>query len=312
MFDHQPVLMNEVLGGLALVGGGCYVDATYGRGGHSAEILGKLGEKGRLLALDKDPDAVEHAACHFAGDLRFSIRHAGFESFRAYVQPWLKGQPLGGVLLDLGVSSPQLENPARGFSFSLEGPLDMRMNPTEGITAAEWLSRVDEDSLTRVLRRFGEEPRARQIARAILDKRSHEPICTTGQLARLMENLRRAGPQRIHPATRVFQALRIQVNDELQALESALKQCLELLGAGGRLCVISFHSLEDRIVKRFMSRQARGNPVYAGLPDIPTDARPSLKLIGRLIRPSGEEVAANPRARSARLRIAERLPAEDP
>ena len=304
------MLVTEAIEGLALVSNGCYVDATYGRGGHSAEILNKLGRKGRLLALDKDPEATEHAMHRFADDLRFTVRHADFESLRDHVQPWLKGGRLVGVLLDLGVSSPQLETAARGFSFSMDGPLDMRMNPTNGITAAEWLSEADEDALTSVFWRFGEEPRARQIARVILDRRARKAILTTGQLAQLVESLPRVGSRRIHPATRIFQALRIQVNNELHALESALSQCVELLGAGGRLCVISFHSLEDRIVKRFMSGQARGNPVYAGLPDIPLDARPSLKLVGRLIRPSEKEVASNPRARSARLRIAERLPGE--
>ena len=307
MSDHQPVLVTEVLEGLAVVTDGWYVDATYGRGGHSAEILAHLGEQGRLLALDKDPEAVAHGRERFAGDARFQIEHAEFESLRAHVEPWLGGRSLDGALLDLGVSSPQLADAKRGFSFATDGPLDMRMNPTQGITAAEWLAEVDEDSLAHALRRFGEEPRARQMAHAIIEARSREPINTTGQLARIVERIAGGGGRRIHPATRVFQALRIQVNDELRALEEALLPCVKLLRSGGRLCVISFHSLEDRIVKRFMAHEARGDPAYAGLPDIPREAQPTLRIVGGLIRPSPAEVAANPRARSARLRVAERL-----
>jgi 16S rRNA (cytosine1402-N4)-methyltransferase len=305
--SHQPVLVKESLEGLALVGDGWYVDGTYGRGGHSAEILAHLGEQGRLLALDKDPEAVAHARRRFAGDPRFSVRQSGFENLAEAVGPWLGGHRLGGVLLDLGVSSPQLEAPERGFSFAKDGPLDMRMNPTEGATAAEWLALVDERELCAVLKRFGEEPRARPIARAIVRARENTPIATTGQLAAIVEQAAGQRRRRVHPATRVFQAIRIYINDELRALERGLDHCVGLLSQGGRLCVISFHSLEDRIVKRFMARAARGDPAYAGLPEIPLHARPTLRLIGGLIRPAEQEIGANPRARSARLRVAERI-----
>lgn len=307
MSNHQPVLMTEALEGLAVDEDGWYVDGTYGRGGHSAQILARLGEHGRLLALDKDPEAVEHARRSFAADPRFSIRHGGFEELREHVEPWLAGHALAGVLLDLGVSSPQLQAPERGFSFTVDGPLDMRMNPTEGITAETWLRHVDEAELTDVLRRLGEEPRARRIARAVLRAREEGPITTTGQLAEIIARAAGGTGRRIHPATRAFQAIRIHINEELKSLQFGLDACLDLLSEGGRLCVISFHSLEDRIVKRFMARHAKGDPAYAGLPDIPPEARPTLRLIGGLIRPTQGEIDSNPRARSARLRVAEKL-----
>ena len=307
---HQPVLLREALEGLSLRDDGWYVDATYGRGGHSAEILARLGATGRLLAMDKDPEAVAHGGERLGVDPRFAISHAGFEDFRDTVAPWLGEHALAGVLFDLGVSSPQLDVAERGFSFAHDGPLDMRMNATDGPTAAEWLVSVSQTELTDVLFRYGEEPRARQIAAAIVRARAVEPIATTRQLANLIAA--HAGRQtgRIHPATRAFQAIRIALNNELAALERGLKESLELLGAGGRLVVISFHSLEDRIVKRFMAREARGDEAYAGLPYIPPHARPRLRLIGKLVRPGAEETERNPRARSARLRIAERTPLE--
>lgn len=307
--DHQPVLVREALEGLAVIKDGWYVDGTYGRGGHSGEILARIGEQGRLLALDKDPEAVAHGDRLFGEDARFSIEHGGFEALGTHVEPWLQGHPLAGVLLDLGVSSPQLETPERGFSFARNGPLDMRLNPDEGMTAAQWLADVDEKELARVMFRYGEEPRARQIARMIVAARAVTPITTTGQLAEIVEKAAgaRGRTRRVHPATRAFQAIRIHINQELAALESVLEQCVRLLSEGGRLCVISFHSLEDRIVKRFMARQAKGDPTYAGLPEIPPEARATLRLIGGLIRPTDSEVEGNPRARSARLRVAERL-----
>ena len=307
MYNHQPVLVAEALEGLAVNEDGWYVDGTYGRGGHSIEILARLGKHGKLLALDKDPEAVEHARRNLATDPRFSIKHGGFEHVHKHAAPWLEGRLLAGLLFDLGVSSPQLQSPERGFSFIEDGPLDMRMNPTEGITAEEWLRQVNEAELADVLRRFGEEPRARQISRAILRARAQAPITTTGQLAEIIASASRSRPRRINPATRAFQAIRIHVNKELRSLESGLEACLSLLAVGGRLCVISFHSLEDRIVKRFMARQAKGDPAYSGLPEIPLEARPTLKLIAGLIRPTQREVDANPKSRSARLRIAEKL-----
>ena len=306
------MLVDEALDGLAVTADGRYVDATYGRGGHSAEILERLGGQGRLLALDKDPQAVAAGGRRFRGDPRFSIVHAGFEDFEAAVRPWLGPEPLNGVLFDLGVSSPQLDDAARGFSFSREGPLDMRMDTTRGPSAAEWLARVGQDELARVLREYGEEPRARAVAAAIVRARGKAPLTTTTQLAGVVAAAAgRSRPGRekraIHPATRAFQAIRIAVNAELAALEKGLVEAEAMLAPGGRLAVISFHSLEDRIVKRYFARAARGDPRYAGLPDIPPAARPTLRLRGRLIRPSDAEIARNPRARSARLRVAEKL-----
>ena len=306
------MLLQEALEGLSLRNDGWYLDATYGRGGHSAEILARLGPQGRLLALDKDADAVAAARERLAGDPRFRIEHAGFEDLAAVAQPWLGANRLAGILFDLGVSSPQLDEPTRGFSFAHDGPLDMRMNRTLGPTAAEWLADVPQQELADVLFRYGEEPRARQIAAAIVRTRATTPIRTTRELAELVAAHagRQPGRTRIHPATRAFQAIRIALNDELGALESGLAQSVVLLAAHGRLAVISFHSLEDRIVKRFMAREARGDEAYAGLPNVPPHARPRLTLVGKLVRPGEAELARNPRARSARLRIAERTPLE--
>lgn len=304
---HEPVLLREALDGLAIRADGCYVDGTYGRGGHSAGILTQLGEQGQLLALDKDPAAVAHARERFGTDPRFSIVHTGFEQLDAHVQPWLAGRPLSGVLLDLGVSSPQLESAERGFSFAKDGPLDMRMNPQQGLAVSDWLADVSVSELARVLFRLGEEPRARQLAAIIVRERERAPITTTRQLAELIERHSPRGHKRLHPATRVFQALRIRINAELESLTAALEQSLELLAPAGRLCVISFHSLEDRIVKRFIAKASRVDPVYAGLPNVPPEAQPRLERVGRLVRPSAEECEANPRARSARLRIAAKL-----
>lgn len=306
------MLLQEALEGLSLRNDGWYVDATYGRGGHSAEILARLGPQGRLLALDKDADAVADARERLGNDPRFRVEHAGFEDLAAVATPWLGQRRAAGILFDLGVSSPQLDDPARGFSFSHEAPLDMRMNRAEGPTAAEWLSAVPQQELADVLFRYGEEPRARQIAAAIVRARAQTPIETTTQLAALVAAHagRQQGRARIHPATRTFQAIRIALNDELRALERGLAQSVGLLAERGRVVVISFHSLEDRIVKRFMAREARGDEAYAGLPHIPPHARPKLKLVGKLVRPGSAEVERNPRARSARLRIAERTPLE--
>jgi 16S rRNA (cytosine1402-N4)-methyltransferase len=341
--EHQPVLVNEALDGLAVAAGGSYVDATYGRGGHSARILERLGGQGRLLALDKDRQAVAAGRTRFGADPRFSIVHASFEDFDAVVRPWLGAAPLAGALFDLGVSSPQLDEAERGFSFVKEGPLDMRMDTTRGPTAAEWLARVGAAELADALRRYGEEPRAREIAAAILRARENAPLTSTTQLADVVaaafhgrgaavhgrggvggvgtgartggrvrggrgKGAGAAGKRAIHPATRTFQAIRIVINRELESLEKALVECVALLAPGGRIAVISFHSLEDRIVKRFFAREARGDERYAGLPSMPDEARPKLRLRGRLVRPSAAEVERNPRARSARLRVAEKLP----
>jgi 16S rRNA (cytosine1402-N4)-methyltransferase len=308
---HQPVLVEEAIEGLEVAADGAYVDATFGRGGHSAVILERLGGQGRLLALDKDPEAVAAGRRRFGTDPRFSISHAGFEDFGSVVRPWLAGAALRGALFDLGVSSPQLEDAARGFSFSREGPLDMRMDTTRGESAAAWLARVTHGELARVLREYGEEPRAGAVAAAIIRARDAAPLTTTTELADAVARAAGRGKPKLHPATRVFQAIRIAVNRELDALETALAQAEELLAPRGRLAVISFHSLEDRIVKRYFARAARGDPRYAGLPSMPPSARPTLRLCGRLIRPTPAEIARNPRSRSARLRVAEKLPVQE-
>jgi 16S rRNA (cytosine1402-N4)-methyltransferase len=308
MVEHEPVLAEEALAGLAVRRDGCYVDGTYGRGGHSSRILARLGPEGRLLALDKDPAAVADATERFRNDFRFAIRHADFEDMRGHAEAHFGGRAVLGVLLDTGVSSPQLDCADRGFSFAHDGPLDMRMNTDDGQTAAEWLGCVSEADLVRTIRQYGEEPAARRVAGAIVAARREKPIATTAQLAAIVTRaLPRAPGRRTHPATRVFQAIRIAVNDELGALERGLAAALALLAESGRLVVISFHSLEDRIVKRFIAHEARGDPAYAGLPDIPVWARPGLKPVGRLVRPGPEEIARNPRSRSARMRIAEKL-----
>lgn len=308
---HRPVLMDAVLEGLALKPDGTYVDGTYGRGGHSTEILARLGAEGRLIALDKDPAAVADGVRRLGADARFEIVHAGIEELVETARARLGDGRADGLLLDLGVSSPQLDSAERGFSFAREGPLDMRFDTTRGVTAREWLASADEPEIARVLKRYGEEPKARAIAAAIVAERRAKPLETTRELADLVVGV--VGRRRTvrgggtHPATRVFQAVRIAVNDELASLERALEASLDVLAEGGRLVVISFHSLEDRIVKRFIARCERGNPAYQGLPEIPPSERPTLKRVGRLVRADEAETAANPRARSARLRVAERL-----
>ncbi len=300
--DHRPVLLEEVLEVLDVRAQGRYVDATYGRGGHARAILARLGPEGRLLVLDRDPEAVAHARAQLGADPRVDVAHASFARLGELLDACGWRGRVDGVLMDLGVSSPQLEDPARGFSFLREGPLDMRMDPAAGESAAEWLARAPEREIARVLRDYGEERYARRIARAIVRAR---PLRTTRELAEVVAAaVPRREPGR-HPATRTFQAIRIHVNRELEALRAGLEQAVEALAPGGRIAVISFHSLEDRIVKRFLRARARPAPPAPGLPAPP----PTLRLLGRPRRPGEAEVAANPRARSAVLRAAERLAA---
>ncbi len=306
MDSHVPVLLDEALRGLAIRRDGSYVDATFGRGGHSRRILAALGPGGRLLALDRDPEAVMVARELQAADSRFAIQQERFGQLRRILE--VQGvQRVDGILFDLGVSSPQFDAPARGFSFQHEGPLDMRMDPASSPSAAEWLGRADERELTDVFRRLGEEPAAPRIARAIVRRRAERPILTTTDLAAVVASATGRGRPGRHPATRVFQAIRLLVNRELEELEAALVQALEVLAAGGRLCVVSFHSLEDRIVKRFMRDASRVDPRLAALPVVPASARPRLRLVGRAIHPGEVEIARNPRSRSAVLRVAEKL-----
>ncbi|HUO82678.1 MAG TPA: 16S rRNA (cytosine(1402)-N(4))-methyltransferase RsmH [Gammaproteobacteria bacterium] len=307
MAGHQPVLLDEALEALRIRGDGAYLDATFGRGGHSAGILQRLNAAGRLLALDRDPEAVAEARRRFGGDARFTIAQGSFGRLREVAAEAGFERRFDGLLLDLGVSSPQLEDPARGFSFLRDGPLDMRMDPGAGMPATEWLAHVPERKLAGVIRRLGEERFARRIARAIVTARSRSPITRTLELARLVADAVPVREPGQHPATRTFQAIRIFINRELEELESGLTEALHLLAPAGRVCVIAFHSLEDRIVKRFFRDQARVAPAWAGLPDIPAQARPRLERPPRPVRPSAAEIARNPRARSAVLRVAQRV-----
>jgi len=307
--DHTPVLPDEVLAGLAVRADGRYCDATFGRGGHTAAILGALGPQGRVIAIDRDPEAIRAGRVRFTGEPRLTLVQGSFGRLEELVRAAGLEGGLDGVLMDLGVSSPQLDEARRGFSFMQDGPLDMRMDNEAGQGAAQWLARASERDIATVLRTLGEERFANRIARAIVAARAVEPIERTGQLAAIVSAAVPTREPGKHPATRTFQAIRIHVNGELDALEAALPQAVRLLVPGGRLCVISFHSLEDRIVKRYIRREEQGDPVYAGLPQVPPHARPRLARIGRATYASEAEVAGNPRSRSAVLRVAERLAA---
>lgn len=301
---HRPVLLQETLAALNIRSQGTYVDATFGRGGHSRAILARLGPSGRLLALDRDPEAVR--AARDWSDPRFTIAHAPFSALAETAHA--HGiEAVDGVLFDLGVSSPQLDTPERGFSFRLDAPLDMRMDISRGPSAAEWLNNADEEEIARVVREYGEERFAKSVARAVVAARAQAPITTTGQLARLCAQAVRSREPGQDPATRTFQAIRIHINGELEELARALPQAVDLLRPGGRLAVISFHSLEDRMVKRFMRAEEKGAELPPEIP-LTRDALPvgRLHIVGKPIRPSALEVAANPRARSAVLRVAER------
>ena len=307
--DHAPVLLEEALEGLAIRAAGHYLDATLGRGGHAAAILERLGGAGRLLVVDRDPEAIRAGERRFFGDRRVSIVRGNFSELERIAREAGFEAGFDGMLLDVGVSSPQLDDPARGFSFMREGPLDMRMDPDSGSSAAQWLAHATERDIVRVLRDYGEERHARRIARAIVAAREAEPIETTRRLAEVIAGAVPGREPGKHPATRSFQAIRIFINDELAELDAALEASLVLLKPGGRLCVISFHSLEDRWVKRFMRRQAETTEPWRGLPEVPAHARPKMALVGKARRAGEAEVAANPRARSAVLRAAERVAA---
>jgi 16S rRNA (cytosine1402-N4)-methyltransferase len=302
---HATVLLNEAVEALDIKPEGVYVDGTFGRGGHSRLILQKLGERGRLIALDKDPMAI--AAGEAIADTRFELVHRGFEQLGEVLRE-LRIDKVDGVLLDLGVSSPQLDDEQRGFSFRFDAPLDMRMDTSRGQTAAEWLATADEGELTEVIRDYGEERFARQIARSVVAARQEREILTTKQLCDIVaQNVRTREPGK-NPATRTFQAIRIHINRELEELKNVLPQCVAHLKTGGRLAVISFHSLEDRMVKQFLRDMAQGDKLPKNVPiraaDVPQG---QVRLIGKPVHASEEEVKANPRARSAVLRVAERL-----
>ena len=304
------MLLAQVLSALDVQPGGVYVDATFGRGGHAGAILSKLSADGRLLCLDRDPAAIESAAEKFAGDPRVSVIHAEFSELAVRVDQVRPGLRCDGILFDLGVSSPQLDDAHRGFSFMQDGPLDMRMNTLSGASAADVVNTASEGELARIFIQLGEEKFAKRIARAIVADRVAQPFRTTLQLAQMIARVAPTRERHKHPATRVFQALRIHVNRELDELQLGLRAAVSRLEVGGRLAVISFHSLEDRIVKHFMREQSSVDPMYAGLPDIPAHVRPALRLVGRSVEPEQIEIDRNPRARSARLRVAQRLPQE--
>lgn len=309
-YKHTTVLLDEAVNGLNIHQDGIYIDGTFGRGGHSRLILSHLGAQGQLLAIDRDPQAV--AVANAIDDPRFSIVHGPFSALAEYVSERGLTGKIHGIILDLGVSSPQLDDPERGFSFMRDGPLDMRMDPTRGQSAAEWLQAAQEDDIAWVLKTYGEERFAKRIARAIVERNREAPMTRTRELAAVVAAAMPFKDKHKHPATRTFQAVRIWVNSELEEIAQALKSTLEVLAPGGRLSVISFHSLEDRLVKRFIREFSRGAQVPAGLPM--TEAQLNqlggrqLKIISKMM-PGEREVDENPRARSSVLRIAERTDA---
>jgi len=304
--EHTPVLINEVLEALAVRPAGLYVDATFGRGGHSARLLQALGPDGRLIGIDRDPEAIAAGRLRFAQEPRLRLVHGESAQIAALVRAQGLGSQCDGILFDFGVSSPQLDDAARGFSFLKDGPLDMRMDPTRGEPVSAWLARADSDEMRHVIWSYGQERFAAAIAREIVRVRMVQPLHRTVELAALVARVVRTRQPGKHPATRTFQALRIFINDELEQIRRALEQSLTLLAPGGRLVAISFHSLEDRLVKEFMRRHSEPDPALARLPQLPPQVQPPLRRIGRKQRASEQEVRANPRARSAILRIAEK------
>ncbi|QXO16923.1 MULTISPECIES: 16S rRNA (cytosine(1402)-N(4))-methyltransferase RsmH [Vibrio] len=312
-FQHISVLLHESIDGLAIKPDGTYIDGTFGRGGHSRTILSKLGPNGRLFSIDRDPQAIAEA--EKIDDPRFTIVHGPFSGIAEYAERYDLVGKVDGVLFDLGVSSPQLDDAERGFSFMKDGPLDMRMDPTSGLPVSEWLLQADLDDITWVIREFGEDKHARRIAKAIVahrDNEEKEPLTRTSHLAALIsEAAPKSFKEKKHPATRTFQAFRIYINSELEEIDTALKGAASILAPEGRLSVISFHSLEDRMVKRFIRKESQGPEVPHGLPltqdQIKALGSANLKAVGKAIKPSQQEVEMNPRSRSSVLRIAEKL-----
>jgi len=301
------VLVEETLAALAVSAGGYYVDATFGRGGHTARILETLGGEGGVLALDRDPQATAAGRERFSHDLRLTLVHAPFSELRTLVQAHSGARPCRGVLFDLGVSSPQLDTPERGFSFRSDGPLDMRMDPTHGIPVSQWLESAGVDEIRSVIATLGEERFARRVADAIVAARGRAPITRTGELAGIVAGAVRSREPGKHPATRSFQALRMFINDELGELARGLAAAADVLAPGGRLVAISFHSLEDRLVKQFMRARTTVDSALERMPVVPEHAQPHFKAVGSKVRPTAQECARNPRARSAVLRVIEKL-----
>lgn len=309
MTAHVSVLLEESINGLNIKPDGIYIDCTFGRGGHSSHVLSQLNENGRLIAIDRDPTAIE-AAKRFADNPSFTIEHTPFSELLAVAQKHDVVGKIDGILMDLGVSSPQLDEADRGFSFMKPGPLDMRMDYSRGISAADWLAKAEEEDIVFALKNYGEEKFAKRVARKILAAREESPILTTTDLANLVAaTVPKSKAEKKHPATRTFQGIRIYINSELVEIERALDASLEVLKPTGRLSVISFHSLEDRIVKQFIRKQSQGKQVPRGLPVTEEELNKGIKMkpIGKAIKPSEQEIASNSRARSSVLRIAERL-----
>ncbi len=305
--EHISVLAVEAIEALNIMHNGFYIDATFGRGGHSGQILERLGNEGRLLAFDCDDQAVEHARVRYADDPRFTIIKSNYSEMPTAAASHISNRSVDGVLFDLGVSSPQLDQSVRGFSFDKSGPLDMRMDQSVGQPVSEWLPTVSVDELASIFREYGDERYARRIARRVVEAVQEKPVTDTVELAEIIKAAHPRWEKHKHPATRCFQALRIFINRELDHLKMALENCIDILRPGGRIVVISFHSLEDRIVKRFFRGPDKNAGVPRGLPVADNDTPWVLKKIGGAIRPSEEEVAANPRSRSSVMRIAERL-----
>ncbi len=304
--EHQSVMVKEVLEGLNIQKQGIYIDATFGRGGHSEVILNELSKEGRVIAMDKDPEAQKVAEALSVADPRFVFKRGSFSGIYTLCEELGLLGEVAGILMDLGVSSPQLDTASRGFSFRLDGPLDMRMDPSVGISAAEWLNTAEEAEISRVLKEYGEERFHRRMARAIINARTMSPITTTFQLAEIISKANPAWERHKNPATRSFQAIRIYINRELEDLALGLEQALEVLQPKGRLVVISFHSLEDRIVKQFIQKNAQGMIFPSYLPIPPQPMGKKCHRIGKKMKASKAEIAANPRARSAILRVAEK------
>lgn len=306
-FQHKTVLLHEAVDALITDTQGFYVDGTFGRGGHSSLIMSRLAPQGRLLAIDKDLAAIATAKDKFSGEGRFEIAHESFAALKSLIETRGLLGKVTGVLLDLGVSSPQLDEAERGFSFMQDGPLDMRMDQSRGMSAADWVNSADEADIAWVLKEYGEERFAKRMARALVSERQKKPFTRTGHLAEVLKAANPAWEKGKHPATRAFQAIRIQVNRELEDLEDVLQQALAVLAPGGRLVVISFHSLEDRLVKRFIRQQEQGDPIPKGLPVRDEQLNRTMRACGKAVKASDIEVDENVRSRSAVMRVAEKL-----
>lgn len=307
MIEHKTVLLDEAVEAMLVDPSGLYVDGTFGRGGHSAELLSRLSDDGQVIAIDKDPQAISAGQKRFEQDKRLTMIHGSFADLAEIVEQAGKHGTVSGVLLDLGVSSPQLDQPQRGFSFLKDGPLDMRMDTTQGISAAEWIAAADEAEIARVMKEYGEERYARRMAAAVVRARNEKPITRTLELAQILSAAHPAWERGKHPATKAFQAIRIFINRELADLEALLSQIIDCLKVGGRLVIISFHSLEDRRVKRFIRDQEQGIKLPKNLPIRDIERGIRLIKVGKPIKPANSEIQDNPRARSAVMRVAERV-----